>query len=310
MQKYDLKVFQTIAANLGGFCESDFYVDCKTHLYFQCKNNHQWKAIPESILRGSWCPVCSYSERGKKQAALIISRNKNKINDFKLLAIANGFILLDDEYQGHRFRYSFKCGAGHEFKRRIDGIRDGFGCRQCYFDSLKTINITCCQQLAKSRNGFCISDWYARDTKLVWECQIGHRWRATYNQIKQGTWCPKCRNKGESEVRVIFESLLKKEFPQSYPSFLSISRHAHLQLDGYNEELGLAFEYDGPHHFEPIVYKGKSIDFVKQIERDRIKDERCREYGVGLIRVKYTIKNKKSFIVKRLKELGVYSEND
>lgn len=54
------------------------------------------------------------------------------------------------------------------------------------------------QKLAESRNGKCISKEYINSqTKLVWECELGHQWKAKPNNIKSSnSWCPHCnRNK-------------------------------------------------------------------------------------------------------------------
>jgi hypothetical protein len=57
-QRLGLPAMQAIAASRGGRCLSDEYVNGRTHMLWQCKEGHQWKAIPDSIRRGSWCPVC------------------------------------------------------------------------------------------------------------------------------------------------------------------------------------------------------------------------------------------------------------
>ena len=51
--------------------------------------------------------------------------------------------------------------------------------------------------LAGNRGGKCLSSEYVNArTKLIWECNIGHTWRAIPANIKKGHWCPICaRNK-------------------------------------------------------------------------------------------------------------------
>ncbi len=47
--------------------------------------------------------------------------------------------------------------------------------------------------IAKGKNGKCLSEEYIDcRTKLLWECEEGHQWKALPYAIKQGSWCPKC----------------------------------------------------------------------------------------------------------------------
>jgi hypothetical protein len=47
----------------NGKCLSPGYVNARTKLIWECHKGHSWKAIPDSIRRGSWCPVCSGRNR-------------------------------------------------------------------------------------------------------------------------------------------------------------------------------------------------------------------------------------------------------
>lgn len=50
-----------------------------------------------------------------------------------------------------------------------------------------------CKVLAALKNGYCLSEEYVNSkTKMLWECEHGHRWEAAYSNVKKGKWCPDC----------------------------------------------------------------------------------------------------------------------
>jgi len=49
----------------NGDCLSDQYYNSRTKLEWICENKHQWKAIPNSIQQGTWCPFCPKYKREK-----------------------------------------------------------------------------------------------------------------------------------------------------------------------------------------------------------------------------------------------------
>ena len=54
-----IEEMQRIAAERGGKCLSSKYINSNTKLQWQCKEGHEWEAIPASVKRGHWCPFCS-----------------------------------------------------------------------------------------------------------------------------------------------------------------------------------------------------------------------------------------------------------
>lgn len=48
-----------LAAARGGKCLSDTYVNAHTPLYWECKHGHRWRAVPNKIQQGRWCPMCA-----------------------------------------------------------------------------------------------------------------------------------------------------------------------------------------------------------------------------------------------------------
>jgi hypothetical protein len=56
-----------------------------------------------------------------------------------------------------------------------------------------TLTIADMQELAKRKNGKCLSPTFINyTTKLLWECASGHRWETKPHNIKFGSWCPVC----------------------------------------------------------------------------------------------------------------------
>jgi hypothetical protein len=69
-----------------------------------------------------------------------------------------------------------------------------------------------CHDLAKSRNGKCLSKTYENGSKIEWQCQHGHAWTSQYRVIKRGSWCPEC---SYEKKRLSLEQI-KKEVQQKF----------------------------------------------------------------------------------------------
>jgi len=65
-QRLCLPFFQELAANSGGICLSEIYVNGRTALQWRCVHGHEWEAVPAKIKRGSWCPKCANIIRRSK----------------------------------------------------------------------------------------------------------------------------------------------------------------------------------------------------------------------------------------------------
>jgi hypothetical protein len=63
-----IDVLDALARERGGVCLSRVYVNSQTHLRWRCAESHEWEAIPASIRRGSWCPVCALDRRVSRTA--------------------------------------------------------------------------------------------------------------------------------------------------------------------------------------------------------------------------------------------------
>ena len=104
----------------------------------------------------------------------------------------------------------------------------------------------------------------------------------------------------ERECKEIVERLFKKKFLSVRPDWLkNPMTNRNLELDMYNEELKLAFEYDGKQHREfSARWHNSEDDFNDQVLRDKMKNKLCRLKGVTLIRVPDNCGDMEKFIKK------------
>ncbi len=107
---------------------------------------------------------------------------------------------------------------------------------------------------------------------LMW---LQKRWK---REIGSSPWV------AENQLYQILRRLLKRTevIQHARPTWLE-PQH----LDVYVPQAGMAVEYMGQQHFEPLEFFGGEAAFQLLMERDRKKAELCRNHGVELIRVRF-----------------------
>lgn len=136
-----------------------------------------------------------------------------------------------------------------------------------HFDELKAI--------AQRRGGRILSTAYVNSTApLVFEDHAGNIFTMCSSSVKRGYWSPYERNNiREHMVRQAFEYIFGRAFP-ARNDVVTAEGCKYLQLDGYCEELNIAFEFQGHKSH-------KSCGKVKM--RDQLKRDFCSRNGIGLV---------------------------
>lgn len=270
-----LNELRNIAESKGGECLSTTYINSKKKLKFQCKNGHKWETSAYVIKNGAWCNACAVKKVSDEQ--------RDTIEDFiKIIEKKGGKCLSKTYLNATQSRIHVECEFGHRWFARPQGIKKGTWCRKCYGTAKSTLKEI--QELAIERGGKCLSGSYKNDaTKMEWLCSENHIWKATPNNIKRGKWCPTCtKGIGERTCRLSFEKIFGKDFNSIRPNWLKNSLGNNMELDGYNEELQIAFEHQGRQHYSITNVNHR---FVKQstLDNDKQKAEICKNLGINII---------------------------
>jgi hypothetical protein len=124
---------------------------------------------------------------------------------------------------------------------------------------------------------------YRRASRVSVRCRNGHVVWKNVNDIRRGKGCRTCYGRrGERLTRAVFERMFERSFRLVRPAWLRTKRGGRLELDGYDPELGIAFEYQGYTHVRAGDRGGaEALDVV--LARDREKAEACAKRGVRLV---------------------------
>lgn len=293
--KNTIEQIQQLAISLGGSLLSTEYKHSKKSLLqWECGKGHTWVSCLDNVKNHkTWCPTCN----GLKEitSSDIISFIDTKYPGAKLISFQDGC--------GTRKKVNLQCQKGHLFTMQVlNFLHNKCWCQQCSKNKKPTIEEI--RQLAISRNGILLSTIYINNIKkLKWKCKEGHIWEARYDRVKNGnSWCPQCKsNKTEKQCRTIFNNIYKQDFPSV--RIPNLNTKTNFELDGYNEELKIAFEYNGYQHYKyPNFFHADEAAFIKQQASDQYKKQYCIDNNITLIIIPYTIKQQdiKQFILERL----------
>ena len=122
------------------------------------------------------------------------------------------------------------------------------------------------------------------------------------SEIPKKKKIPPKKFQSEEECRNIIKLLTNQKFPKERPSFLKYPKTGNnLELDGFNNNLKIAFEYNGKQHYcyTPFFHKNYE-DFLEQQRHDEFKKKICSLIGIHLIVIPYDVPNVTKYIYDEL----------
>ena len=274
---------------------------CKLHLE-KCFQN------AASHLEGrTSCKKCHIEARRQKaeerRVSIVSSKRANFLKDAKEMwgegrysypNIEKELFVLNNEITifCHIHNKLFLCPAGAHISARKDKGRNvGRGCPDCKTDALREMHRTDFEEVKNiflERGLEILSDeneYVNGRSKLSVKCINNHITLATVSKVihsRQG--CSECSGSiGEEITRHWFEEYFGCNF-RKVRFVPSNKEHQWLELDGYNKELMIAFEYQGIYHIDPDVHDSKE-KWVAQKKRDENTRKMCQELGIQLIEV-------------------------
>jgi len=273
-----------LVESLGGKYIGNYTKKCnnttKITICYECESGHIVYQELQKIENGIKCKEC-------------------KLEKPKLYIKSIGGEFLEQLKDRH-YSIKYRCKNGHIVIKPRNEIERS--CKECrtleYSDKIK--------QLIEDKGGQ-FQETFMKDgvRRVRYICDSGHQCETNCGKIVNGHGCKYCRNSVYEETcRVIFEHLFKRPFYTKYPDWLINTENGHhLELDGYEPELKLAFEYNGSQHYEysKWFHKSKEI-FEYRLFKDEIKERLCKENGVLLISIPDNIKYEKlyTYIVNQL----------
>ena len=115
---------------------------------------------------------------------------KYSIKDMQEWARKKDGFCLSKEYINAHSELIWKCENGHIWKAPFHSIRKGSWCPRC---KGKNRTIEDMRKIAESKGGKYLSTkYYGSQTKVQWECSMGHRWFTAPVEIFRNRWCPEC----------------------------------------------------------------------------------------------------------------------
>jgi len=214
------------------------YINNQSYFEVRCKNNHTWKAVYSSLVKGSWCKKCAEIYTGELNRA-DANDSEEKLRKY---VRSKGGEILGGKYLGKDSKYEVSCSKGHIWSATFHSfICGGHWCKKCAHVHIGDKNRADAkeqeiklQEIVNANGGEILSGTYESNLSYFEvRCKNNHTWKAVYSSLAAGYWCKKCGHihtgkmkrgdpkKQEIKLRDFFESNGGEVLSGTYESNLS-----------------------------------------------------------------------------------------
>jgi len=267
------------------------YVNAHTKVCIICPIHGEFWTTPSNHLRERGCPKCRSRKKlvSKYSVSKPMKIKKHTTETFITNAkekYGSKYDYSKVEYINNKTKVCVICPIHGEFWVRADNFLNGQGCSKCgdliKYEAKKTDIedwIETAKKLHNNKYDYSKVEYVNAHTKVCIICpEHGEFWQKPCAHL-QGEGCPIC-NESILEKKVkglLIDNNIEYEY-RYHSKWLG-----NLELDFYLPKFNVAIECQGLQHFKPISYFGGLDKFIKQIENDKTKLEKCKEMKIPLL---------------------------
>jgi hypothetical protein len=225
-------------------------------------------------------------------------------------ATYNEFVEKANKVHNHRYSYSFVdytnirtkvkivCNHHGEFLQSPNSHLAGHGCPTCAGVGKSTIDfIRESMEIHNNKYSYKKACYTGNRIKVEIICPKHGSFFQIPNSHLSGKGCPRCKiSRGEIEViKVLIRNNIKYFYQKMFDDCRNPKSGNLFKYDFYLPQHNLLIEYDGPQHFSNGKFKGyeSSEEELKDTQyRDGIKTKYAEDNKIGLLRIKYTDRNR------------------
>jgi len=259
------------------------YIGAHHKINIICKQHDKFKQTPHHHLNSHGCKKCNYINQSNKQKMDLnnfITRSNiihNNKYDYSLV-----------EYKNNCTKVKIICPIHGVFNQIPQDHLKGCGCSECCVNKRLTtkIFIDKSKEIHNNKYDYSLVNYINNRIKVKIICPVHGIFEQIPNSHLLGNGCIYCNDsKGEKQIKAILNKLnITYESQKKFDNCKYIKK---LYFDFYLPNYNTCIEYDGLQHFKIIKQFGGEKEFINIQNRDKIKNEYCKNNNIHLLRIKY-----------------------
>jgi very-short-patch-repair endonuclease len=253
------------------------YIGSHIKIKIICPIHGEFEQTPTNHTQGQGCPKCNGKQLTQSEILDKFKKIHRNRYDYSLV-----------KYINNKKEITIICPVHGIFYQTPQNHLAGYGCQICGGSNKKTLDefILQASKIHNNKYDYSSVNYVNARTKIEITCPNHGIFTQKPTHHLSGVGCPYCKeSRGE---KVINEFLIENNinFERQY-KFKDCKYKYCLPFDFYLPKYNLCIEFDGIQHFESIKYWGGDVALSKQIIKDKIKNEYCKNNNIDLIRIRY-----------------------